>query len=97
MLRYLSVAGVSPISYLFMATSADNKGYKSLDDINTNSVMYASVSYGLANMPFNYCMVMTFVNGPYGLQFAVSVDLNEMAFRGRVNSEWNNWRKVCTL
>lgn len=88
------VAGHKPFLNLFGAVSADGKGFKSLDDIDFNGVMYASVSYGLTNMPFSYCMVMTFINGPYGMQIAISVDNNEMAFRGKVAGNWNTWNKV---
>lgn len=86
------MAGHQPFLNLFGPVSA--QGFNSLDDINLNSVMYASISYGLTNMPFDYCMVMTFINGPYGMQIAISVDRNEMAFRGKVAGNWNTWNKV---
>lgn len=88
------MAAQRPFLNLFGLVTA--QGFNSLDDINFNSVMYASISYGLINMPFNYCMVMTFINGIYGMQFAISVDRNEMAFRGKFSENWNTWNKVST-
>lgn len=45
-------------------------------------------------MPYDYCMVLTFVNGGYGMQIAVSVDQNKMAYRAKVGGVWNQWVKL---
>ena len=89
------VAGQSPFFLLFGASTAEQ--YSSIDDIDNNSIRYASVSYGNENLPFDYCMILTFVNGYYGMQIAISVDQNKMAYRGKVGGKWNTWAQVQVL
>lgn len=86
------MAGRLPLSNLFGEGSTN--GISSVDSINYNSIKYASVSYGTENIPFDYCMILTFVNGGYGMQIAISVDQNKMAYRGRVAYNWNDWAYV---
>lgn len=87
--KTFSVAGQKPFFGLFGAGTAN--GLNSLNDITENSIVYASESHNLNNMPYDYCMVITFINGEYGMQIAVSVDQNRMAYRGRVRGNWNPW------
>ena len=86
------LAAKLPFGNLFGSGTA--QGLTSLNDINENSIKYASKSYNISDMPYDYCMVLTFVNGDYGMQIAVSVDQNKMAYRAKVGGVWNQWVRL---
>ena len=88
----LVLAAKLPFGNLFGSGTA--QGLTSLNDINENSIKYASKSYNTSDMPYDYCMVLTFVNGDYGMQIAVSVDQNKMAYRAKVGGVWNQWVRL---
>ena len=78
-----------PFYRLFGADTTAN--LQSASEIKETSVKYASVSYGTADLPFDYCMILTFINGKYGMQLAVNVGANGFAYRGKSSENWREW------